>query len=279
MARHQVKNGPLGTPKAPKRKRTKMKKIKKNNPKEAEPSREKNPPKDKSPPKDKRPSKDSHKAVKVEGSDRPTAKGKKAKKQRRKSKHRREASPSRSPNHSRSRSPNNLARPVVSRRASSSYTRQRSPSNSPRSRSPARPSGAGAAPKSRTKSPPKRDQSQDPKLRNQIRQPRKDREPNERDRDAAGAAAKNPQFVPLTYINRDESEGFQLGPIATCYRGHVVKLGKLVQTPNNHRLGCAHCDCELVPSRICTVCHDCEPSFIACLDCSLNLLADKTFAH
>jgi hypothetical protein len=213
-----------------------------------------------SPPKDKTPFSDAPVAVKKEEA---------TKKRKKKTARSRNKTPSgdRSPSESADRS----ARPVAPRRSSTSesYSPRKSPESPKRSRSPIR---TGVRP--RESNSPKADEPlQDPKLENQTRKPRHGRER------ASSAKSEDTKFVPLSFIDRDDAQGFKIGPPASCYRGHCVTLGRLFKIPNRYSLNCVQCNCELVVNRIVTVCHSCEPSFIACLDCTCGLLANSPDNH
>jgi hypothetical protein len=119
----------------------------------------------------------------------------------------------------------------------------------------------------RNRTPPKASEPlHDPKLEDQTRKPRHGRERT------SSAKVTDANFVPLYYIDRDQSQCFQIGPPASFYRGHSATLGRLGRIPNSYPLCCAQCNCVFETNRIATVCHSCDPTFITCLDSTCNLL-------
>jgi hypothetical protein len=151
-----------------------------------------------------------------------------------------------------------FARPVATRRSptSESHSERKSPTPPKRSRSPVR---TGTRHR-KSNSPKAAEPLHDPKLENQTRKPRHGRE--------RASSAKDT----LIYIDRDDSQGFKIGPPVSCFRGHSATFGRLVKIPNRYPLSCAKCNSVLEANRIVSVCHNCEPSHIACLECTCNLL-------
>jgi hypothetical protein len=230
------------------------------------------------PPTVKAPQADAPKAVKrdrgrssaARDSDRPTTEKKKTKK-RKKNKIARPRTETPSGDRSPTESADRLARPVAPRRSatSESHSERKSPTPPKRSRSPVH---TGAR-RCESNSPKAAEPLHVPKLVNLTRKPRHGRER------ASSAKDKATEFVPLSCIDRDDSQFFKIGPPASSYRGHSATFGRPVKFPNRYPLSCAQCNSVHEANRIVTVCHKSEPSVIACLECTCNLLEGPVSNH
>jgi hypothetical protein len=142
-----------------------------------------------------------------------------------------------------------------------------------RSRSPIRKSD----PPAKKKRIPDRKVSpiENPKFKNQIRRPVANN-PKAHARDKSPTTKNN--TLPTTYIERADAEGFKTGPPMSCYLGHTATIYRMYTTPS-YQLTCAECDRNVLVDDLVSICHACEPTFLACLPCSIYRCKVSTDRH
>jgi hypothetical protein len=95
---------------------------------------------------------------------------------------------------------------------------------------------------------------------------------SDRDFATAPSSSHRPRY---TFADRDAAQGFIFGKSATCQRGHYATVSYLrkVHLCTVHRVNVsAQCERALTVSNIVTVCHDCNPTFVACIECTCELI-------
>jgi hypothetical protein len=196
---------------------------------------------------------------------------------------RREAQP-------RNNNPNNKATPH-NPKATVSPNRSRSPPNKSKKKITATPQNpkADVSP-DRSRSPTKKkkkttkegkQQREGPKSRRRIERNADNRERRTKsppsdaarssDRDFATAPSSSHRSR-ITFEDRDVAQGFIFGKSATCRRGHYATVSYLRKVPDSYTLRCAQCERALTVRDIVTVCHDCDPTFVACIECTCELI-------
>jgi hypothetical protein len=77
------------------------------------------------------------------------------------------------------------------------------------------------------------------------------------------------QKTQTVYRDRTVSEGFKTGPSTTCFRGHTASVCRMYTIPN-YLLTCSKCDFDIKVNDVVSLCHSCDPTFIACLSCTVR---------
>jgi hypothetical protein len=84
--------------------------------------------------------------------------------------------------------------------------------------------------------------------------------------------------LPTTHIERADAEGFKTSPPLTCFHRHPASVCRMYSLPTYH-LTCAKCDHDIKVDDIVSICHACEPMFLACQPCSNRRLNESTDNH